>query len=166
MNTIRHTSGRLLIAACLVLPLLAGCTKEEAAAPVEKAAVAVPANNDENAWNAYLTDVVTRNLGNSTTPYVYTLPAPDTADFQGYYDRQLEKALGDVQRGIGEGYLLAFGSPDSTKSADLLVASFEGAPPATMKSVTVLFIGNQADEARTRAAVEPTGATYKFIQSR
>jgi len=162
MNTI----SRLLITACLVLPLLAGCKKEEAVAPVEKAAVAVPPTNEETAWNAYLTDVVTRNLGNATTPYLYTLPAPDTADFQGYYDRQLEKALGDVQRGIGEGYLLAFGSPDSTKSADLLVSSFEGAPAATMKSVSVLFIGNQADEARTRAAVEPTGATYKFIQAR
>lgn len=162
MNTI----SRLLITACLVLPLLAGCKKEEAAAPVGKAAVAVPTTNDETLWNAYLTDVVQRNVGTATSTYVYTLPASDMADYQGWYDRQLEKAKGDVQRGIGEGYLLAYGSPDSTKSADLLVASFEGAPEDTMKNVTVLFIGNDADEARTRAAVEPTGATYKFIKSR
>lgn len=162
MNTIR----RLMISSLLVLPLLAACQKEEAAAPVEKAAVAVPANNDEAAWNAYLTDVVQRNVGTATSTYVYTLPGTDIEDYQGWYDRQLEKAKGDVQRGIGEGYLLAFGSPDSTKSADLLVAAFEGAPVDTMKSVVVLFIGNQADEARTRAAVEPTGATYKFVQAR
>lgn len=158
--------NRLLLTACVVLPLLAGCKKEEAAAPVEKAAVAVPTTTDENAWNAYLSDVVTRNMGSATTPYLYTLPAPDVAEYQGWYDRQLEKAKGDVQRGIGEGYLLAYGSPDSTKTADLLVASFEGAPVGMMKAVTVLFIGNQADEARTRAAVEPTGATYKFIAAR
>lgn len=160
-----NTATRLLLTACLAMPVLAACKKEEPV-KVEKAAVAVPTTNDENAWNAYLTDVVTRNIGEATSTYVYTLPASDVADFQGTYDRQLEAAQGAIQRGILEGNLLAYGSPDSAKSADLLVASFEGAPAGSMKGVTVLFIGNQADEARTRAAVEPTGATYKFIQAR
>lgn len=159
------TTTRLLLAACLTLPVLAACKKDEPV-KVEKAAVAVPADNDENAWNAYLTDVVTRNLGDATSTYVYTLPAADVADFQGTYDRQLEAAQGAISRGVLEGNLLAYGSPDSAKSADLLVASFEGAQAGSMKGVTVLFIGNQADEARTRAAVEPTGATYKFIAAR
>lgn len=156
---------RSLLTAFLALTVLSACTKEEEA-PVEKAPVAVPAGNDEAAWNAYLTDVVSRNIGEATGTYVYTLPAADVADFQGTYDRQLDAAKGAIERGVLPGNLVAFGSPDSAKSADLMVASFAAAQPGSMKGVTVLFIGNQADEARTRAAVEPTGATYKFIKAR
>ncbi len=158
---------RLLLIAALTLPFAVACQKEEAApAKTEAPAVAKPTTKDEAAWNAYLTDVVTRNIGDATSTFVYTLPASDAADFQGTYDRQLEAAKGAISRGVMEGNLLAYGSPDSAKSADLLVGSFDGAQPGSMKGVTVLFIGNQADEARTRAAVEPTGATYKFIAAR
>ena len=56
-------SNRLLLAACLVLPFLGACKKEDAAQSAVKAPVTMPATaTDENAWNAYLTDVVTRNL--------------------------------------------------------------------------------------------------------
>jgi hypothetical protein len=158
-------STRLLLAACLMLPLLGACKKEEAAQATVKAPVAVPTvATDENAWNAYLTDVVTRNLDNATSTYVYTLPAETAADFQGAYDRQLEKAEMDMSRGGVEGTLLAFGGPNSAKSADLAVAAFAKTAPGTMKGVKVLFIGDQADSDRVKAAVEPTGASYKFVE--
>ncbi len=160
-------STRLLLAACLVLPLLGACKKEEAAQETAKAPVAVPTvATDENAWNAYLTDVVTRNIDNATSTYVYTLPADSSADFQGAYDRQLEKAESDMARGGVEGTLLAFGGPNSAKSADLAVAAFAQATPGTMKGVKVLFIGDQADSDRVKAAVEPSGATYKFVEAK
>ncbi|GAB3357801.1 hypothetical protein [Lysobacter tyrosinilyticus] len=160
-------STRLLLTACLVLPFLGACKKEEAAQATAKAAVAMPATpTDENAWNAYLTDVVTRNLDGATTPLVYTLPADTTEDFQGFYDRQLEKAESDMMRGGVEGTLLAFGGPNSAKTADLAAAAFAKASPGTMKGVKVLFIGAAADSDRVKAAVEPSGASYKFVEAK
>ncbi|MFC5570757.1 hypothetical protein ACFPN1_11865 [Lysobacter yangpyeongensis] len=160
-------STRLLLAACLALPFLGGCKKQETAQETVKAPVAMPTvATDENAWNAYLTDVVTRNLDNATSTYVYTLPADSSADFQGAYDRQLEKAETDMSRGGVEGTLLAFGGPNSAKSADLAVAAFAKAAPDSMKGVKVLFIGAQADSDRVKAAVEPTGASYKFVEAK
>src|SRR5262245_45843383 len=118
---------RLLFAACLLLPLALGaCKKEEAPAAVA-APMAKPTTNDDAAWGAYLGDVVRRNMEGATNTYVYVLPAPETADFQGYYDRQLEKSQGDIERGILENTLIAFGSPNSEKTANLAVASFEKA---------------------------------------
>jgi hypothetical protein len=161
------TTTRLLLAACLALPFLGACKKEEAAQETVKAPVSMPATaTDENAWNAYLTDVVTRNLDNATSTFVYTLPADSSPDFQGAYDRQLEKAEVDLSRGGVEGTLLAFGGPNSAKSADLAVAAFSKAAPDTMKGVKVLFIGAQADSDRVKAAVEPSGATFKFVEAK
>lgn len=158
----------LLLIAALTLPFLAACKKDEAAAPVatQGAAVPAPTTSDETAWNAYLTDVVKRNLDGAFSTYVYTLPAADTPDFQGYYDRQLEKALGDVQRGGVEGTLLAFGSPNSGKSADLAVAAFTKAAPGSMKGVKVIFIGDAADKDRVEAVVKPSGGNFQFVEAK
>ena len=162
-----NTATRLLFAAFLALPFLGACKKEEAVQETVKAPVAVPASaTDENAWNAYLTDVVTRNLDGATSTYVYTLPADSAADFQGAYDRQLEKAEADMSRGGVEGTLLAFGGPNSAKSADLAVAAFSQAAPGTMNGVRVLFIGDAADSERVKAAVGPSNATYKFVEAK
>ena len=160
-------STRLLLTACLVLPFLGACKKEEAAQEAAKPVVAMPTTpTDESAWNDYLTDVVTRNLDGATTPLVYTLPAETTADFQGFYDRQLEKAEADMMRGGVEGTLLAFGGPNSARSADLAAAAFSKATPGTMKGVKVLFIGSAADSERVKAAVAPSEASYKFVEAK
>ena len=162
-----NTATRLLLAALLALPFLGACKKEEAMQETAKAPVAMPADaTDENAWNAYLTDVVTRNLDAATSTYVYTLPADSSEDFQGAYDRQLEKAEADMSRGGVEGTLLAFGGPNSAKSADLAVAAFAQTMPGTQNGVRVLFIGDAADSDRVKAAVEPSGATYKFVEAK
>lgn len=160
------TSTRLMLIACLALPMLAACKKDEAPQVEAAPALTAPTTSDETAWNAYLTDVVTRQADGATGLYAYTLPAPDSDDFQGYYDRQLEKAELDVARGGVEGTLLAFGSPASAKSADLAVASFAKAEPGTMKGVRVLFIGDAADSERVKAAVERTGATFQFVEAK
>lgn len=160
-------TNRLLLIACLVLPMLAGCKKEEAPQQVEAAPLTAPTTQDENAWSAYLVDVVKRNMeGINSTPYLYTLPASTAADFQGAYDRQLEKAQGDVGRGIIEGNLLAFGGPESAKMADLVIAAFSKVDAASMKGVRVLFIGDAADNERVKAAVTPAGVDYRFIEAK
>lgn len=157
---------RLLMTACLLLPLTLGACKKEEEKVAEAAPMTAPTTSDENAWNAYLTDVVRRNLEGATNTYVYVLPAPDNADFQGYYDRQLEKAQADIERGILENTLIAFGSPNSEKTANLAVAAFERAEAGKLKGVKVVFVGSTADNARVMAAVEPSGATYRFVEAK
>ncbi|GAA5077135.1 hypothetical protein GCM10025759_22740 [Lysobacter panacisoli] len=161
------TTTRLMLIACLSLPVLAACSKQDdKTAAVAQAPLAAPTTNDGNAWDTYLTQVVNRHIEGATSVYLYTLPDPAGADFQGNYDRQLEKAQGDVARGGVEGTLLAYGSQNSAKSADLAVASFAQAQPGMMKGVRVMFIGAQADSDRVKAAVEPSGAKYEFIEAK
>ena len=158
------TTTRLLLIALLSLPMLAACNKEAEKPAVVDAPLSAPKTSDEAAWSDYLSDVIKRNANGATNLYGYTLPAPDSPDFQGSYDRQLEAATGGVSRGGVEGTIIAFGSPSSAKSADLAVSAFSVAQAASMKGVVVLFIGDAADSARVEAAVVPSGATYRFVQ--
>lgn len=161
------TTTRLLLIACLVLPLLAACKKDEAPkVEAVQAPLVAPAGTDSAAWDAYLTQVVTRNIDGATNVYLYTLPSETAADFEGEYGRQLEKAQADVARGGVEGTLLAYGSQNSAKSADLAIASFSKAQAGSMKGVKVLFIGAPADSERVKAAVAPSGSDYKFVEAK
>jgi hypothetical protein len=158
---------RLLLAACLALPL-AACQKE-AEAPVEtaQAPLVAPDKSDDAGWRAYLTQVVERNIGAITNqPFLYYLPNQSDPEFQAKYDRQLEQARNAIARGIVGGNLIAFGSPESAKMADIAVAAFEGVPADTMKKVKIVFIGDAADGERVKAAVAPTGADYVFVEAK
>src|SRR5690606_24275655 len=73
--------------------------------------------------------------------------------------RMLEKAQTDIARGILSGNMLAYASPASAKMADIVIASFEGVEPDTMKGVRLVFIGKPAAGGRVRAAVDPAGGT-------
>jgi hypothetical protein len=158
-------SARLMLIACLALPF-AACKKEEAA-PVEKAALTAPKNDDRAAWSAYLSDVVTRNMeGIQNQPFVYMVPSEALPDFADQYERLLEKAKTDVARGIISGNLLAYGGYNSPKVADMVVESFKDVQPNSMKGVRVLFIGQAADSPRVEAAVKPAGVEYKFIEAK
>ena len=149
------TTTRLLLIALLSLPMLAACQKEEATDTVAEAKPAVtrPAdNNDEQAWGVYLSDVVTRNMGDITNnPYLYYLPSSDSEGFEGAHERLKEEVELAMQRGIVEGNLVAFGSPESTMMADIVVGAFAQVDPASMKGVRVIFIGDAADSERVRA---------------
>lgn len=166
-----NTTTRALLIACLALPFVAACNKEGAgdqpAVEAAQAPLTAPKTDSEDEWGAYLVEVVKRNMeGVTSSPYLYTLPPESSADFQGSYDRQLEKAQMDVQRGITEGNLLAYGGPSSTKMADLVVAAFAKAQPASMKGVKVLFIGSPADSERVKTAVTPAGVDFKFVEAK
>ncbi|NDK39611.1 hypothetical protein DT603_12245 [Pseudoxanthomonas gei] len=157
---------RMLLAACLVLTF-AACKKQEVAAPVEAAPLTAPASGDDAAWKAYLQDVVARNMGEITNnPFLYYLPAATDPDFEDKYTAQLEQAKNAIARGIVGGNLIAYGSPESARMADIAIASFAGVPADTMKKVKILFIGKPADGERVKAAVAPTGADYVFIEAK
>ena len=165
-----NTTTRLLMIALLSMPLLAACQKEEAPA-ADAAAVAAPltrpATNDDAEWGAYLSDVVTRNMGDITrNPYLYYLPGSDSAGFEGARERLQEEVEVAMQRGIVEGNLVAFGSPESAMMADIIVSAFAKVDPGSMDGVRVLFIGDAADNERVKTAVAPAGVVYQFIEAK
>jgi hypothetical protein len=161
------TISKLLLTACLALPLAACNTEEEAPVDTVEAPLVAPDKSDDAGWREYLSQVVTRNMGEITnSPFLYYLPTQDDPEFQAKYNRQLEQASNAVARGIVGGNLIAFGSPESEKMADIAVASFEGVPEDTMKKVKILFIGDAADGARVEAAVTPSGADYVFVEAK
>lgn len=165
MNTI----SRLLLIAVLTLPF-AACNKEaDAPAETAKAAVPAPTTDDAAAWRTYVSDVVNRNMeGVNTAPFVYLLPAESSADFEGSYDRLLDKARSDISRGILPGNLLAYSaaSPSSAKAADMVVTTFGDVKPGKLKDVKVLFIGKAEDNERVKAAVVPAGVNYVFVETK
>lgn len=160
------TITRLLLIACLVLPF-AACKKQEAAAPAEAAPVAAPTNGDDNAWKAYLQDLIPRNMGNITNqPYVYYLTGQADPEFQAKYDRQLDQVKIALGRGVVGGNLIAFASPESAKMAEIVEAGFKDVPADTMKGVRILFVGQATEKDRVAAAVAPSGADFVFIEAR
>ena len=161
---------KLVLLAVAFATTLAACGKKEeekavAAAPV---VVALPTNaSDNQAWKAYIMSVVKQNMaGIRTSPYTYYLPDATASDFEDQYDRQLDNVTGVVGRGVLPGNMLAFGSPDSTRMANLVVEAFTGISPGSMKDVRVLFVGAAADAERVRAVVEPSGATFIFHEAK
>lgn len=155
---------------------LSACKKEADASKTAAAPVVLtaPANGgDDNAWKAYLGQVVGQNMGGVTDRvYPYYLPAnssvptPGDPDNHSQYDRQLQNVSDVVARTVLPGNMLAFGSPDSTKMGDLIVTAMTGAKPEALKGSQVLFIGNAADSARVKAVVEAAGGKYIFVESK
>lgn len=140
------------------------------AAPV---ALHAPATSDDKEWKVYLQGVVGQNMAGVTDrvfPYYLpansTTPTPGDAENRSQYDRQLENVTSVLSRTVMPGNMLVFGSPDSTKMADLVISAFSGGKPDALKGSQVLFIGSQADSARVGVAVEAVGGKYIFVESK
>jgi hypothetical protein len=98
------TMTRVILIACLALPFLVACKKQEAPQAAVKPAMSAPATDDRQAWVEYINDVVPRNMaGIVNQPYVYLLPGESAADFQDQNDSKLEKEQSDYARGINTG---------------------------------------------------------------
>lgn len=166
------TRALLSIALLLSSLVLAGCQKEEeaATAPVELTA---PTSTDDAEWKDYLGKVIGRNqAGVTDRVFSYYLPmnsdTPAEGDMDGktMFDRQLENVATVVQRTVLPGNMLAFGSPDSAKMADLIVMAFTDADPKALEGSQVLFIGKAEDNERVKAAVEAASARYTFVEAK
>ena len=151
---------------------------EETAAAAQAAkapppALHAPATADDKLWQPYLQQVISRNqaaVTDHTTAYYLPAdsdtPSPEDSDGKSKYDRQLENVTTVVQRTVLPGNMLAFGSPNSTRMADLIVAAFNGGAADAMKGSQVLFIGKAEDSARVQAAVEAVGGKYIFVEAK
>ncbi|MEO5629373.1 MAG: hypothetical protein ABIQ62_06360 [Thermomonas sp.] len=162
-----NTLTRLLAIACLTLTF-AACKKEEAPkVEVVAAPLTAPTTDELPAWRAYVTDVAKRNMdGITNSPYVYFLPGESAEGYGGQYERQLEKLEADLSRGIIEGNMLVFASPSSGKLAEMATTAFAQVVPGTMKGVKVLFIGKSEDSDKVKAAAEPSGVNYIFVEAK
>ena len=170
----RSAATHLVLLALLALSLGA-CTPAGDEADKEKAPAVVltaPKGTDDNQWKAYISQEIGKHDDNITEQlYTYYLPVnsdtPDGSDgTSSMYGRQLEQVTNVVLRTVLPGNMLAFGSPDSAKMADLIVAAFAGAKPDALKGSTVVFIGDAADNARVEAAVRAAGAGYVFVEAK
>ena len=93
-------------------------------------------------------------------------PADGAIPTDDEYTRQLDNVSGTVARGVLPGNMLAFGSPESAKMAEIIENAFSGVAPDSMKGVRVLFIGQATEKDRVQAAVAPSGAEYVFIEAK
>ena len=161
-----NTMTRSLVIACLALSF-AACKKEEAPKAEVAAPLSAPTTDDATAWRAYVNDVATRNMdGVNNSPFVYFLPSDKAEGFGGLYERLLQKLEEDLGRGIQEGNMLVFASPAQEKTTEMVETAFKPVPPGSMKGVKVIFIGTPILGERVRAAVEPAGVKYIFVEAK
>jgi major membrane immunogen (membrane-anchored lipoprotein) len=165
----------LAFAACATL-LLGGCGQndEEKAKAAEAAAAAEAAKPvpmptdpaDKAAWKKYLSTTVLQNMKGVKTnrPFMYLVPAGEGADQDSARKDQLDNVSITVQRGVLPGNMMAFGGPDSKRTADLVIASATAAQDGALKGVVVLFIGAQADSDRVKDALGKSAAEYRFVE--
>lgn len=132
-----------------------------------------PKSSDDKAWKEYLQQVVKQNMAGVTDrvfPYYLpansTVPTPGDAENRSQYDRQLENVGTVLARTVLPGNMLVFGSPDSAKMGDLVIASFAGGSADALRGSQVLFIGAQPDSVRVRVAAEAVGAKYIFVEAK
>lgn len=145
---------------------LSACQKQaDQTAPVQQ--VARPTSPTDTAgWKAYLVQMVTKNMEGMTAnqPYMYYVPAgTDDASVQAR-QRQLDNVSGTVARGVLPGNLMAFGGPDSSQTAQMIITAFKDAQPGSFKGVIVLYVGDKADAQGVAQALQPSAATFRFVQ--
>ncbi|MDE1897583.1 MAG: hypothetical protein KGI40_04415 [Xanthomonadaceae bacterium] len=146
---------------------LSACQKQSDQTAPQAQQVARPTSpTDAAGWKNYLVQVVTKNMQGMTAnqPYMYYVPAgADDASVQAR-QRQLENVSGTVARGVLPGNLMAFGGPDSSQTAQMIITAFKDASPGSFKGVIVLFVGDQADEQGVAQALQGSAATFRFVQ--
>ena len=164
-----------LPAALLAALLLAGChagdgDSDDAASSAAPATPVAPVGNDDMAWKTYLSEVINLHTdGITERTFPYYLPAGvDPSVPEGEYFRLQNLVRDAVLRGVLPGNMLAFGSPDSSRMADLIVEAFsaEGVKDTALRGSRVLFIGQAKDESRVRQAVLASGAEFRFVEAK
>jgi hypothetical protein len=168
----RYPLALLLLSAVIGL---SACESPESDVNTDKKAavrpaVPKPSNNDDKLWKPYVADKIGRHMDVVSDRVIsYYLPADNAtieADGRSKFDRLAEGVTAAVSRTVLPGNLLAFGSPDSKRMADLIESAFSGAKPDALKGSTVLFVGNAEDSARIQPMVEASGARYIFEEAK
>lgn len=121
--------------------------------------------SDIRGWQNYATLVVHANIGNITnSPYVYLVPMADDPANAAAVAKVRDQLASVVAATVLPGNMIAAVGPSSATTAQVLESAFRNVVPGSFRGVVVLFIGDRADEPVVRAAVAPSGATFKFAQ--
>lgn len=162
------TYARVVLIGLACWIALSACKKEEVAKPVAAPVATLPTDPaDLEGWKKYLKVTVQQNMeGIRQRPYMYFVPSITDEETQRQYDAQLTNIQDTLARGVLPGNMIAFGSPDSAKLADLIIEAFKLAGPGSLKGVRVLFIGAAADQQRVRDAVAPSEGDFVFVEAK
>ena len=161
----KHPNAAVPASAQTAAPTSAGTAAQPAAAETSDEGPCVRATIEASTWQPYLQQIVIANMGNITNnPYFYFVPSSKYPENQGYISRTQDQLNSVVQATVLPGNMVAAGGPDSATTAQLMENAFKQASPGSFKGVVVLFIGDKADEAAVKSAVDPSGATFKFVQ--
>ena len=89
-------------------------------------------------WKKYLVSVVTANMQGvkSNRPYMYFVPGGNDDGAQLDRQNQLDNVGNVVARGVLPGNMMAFGGPDSTITAQLVVDAFKEVQAGSFKDVS------------------------------
>jgi len=159
--------------ACVATLSLSACdqpkTPEQAVAEQKPEVVAMPTDPaDKAGWKKYLVSVVTANMQGvkSNHPYMYFVPGGEDEASVADRNNQFENVHNTVLRGVLPGNMMAFGGPDSKMTSDLIINAFKDAQAGSFKDVVVLFIGQTAEGAAVKLALDPSGADVRFVQAK
>jgi len=132
--------------------------------PNGRALRAKPANvTDMQGWHAYLSQVAHAHMdGVQNTPYMYFVPAGDDSAAVAARSHVQNILNGVVTVTLLPGNMICVGGPDSSKTADVIVAAFKNVRPGSFDGVVVLFIGDPADRQRVEDAVSSSRAEFRF----
>lgn len=151
------------VALACALFTLGACEK---AAPPPDPALTVPANaSDSVAWKTYITAVTKKMIPADKSKRIFATFVEFGSD-EAKAARTVENIRNFVARGIADGTLILFASPDSPLMADIVEKAFVEPKPDLLKGISVIFIGQKAEEERVRTAVTAWGATFVFHEAK
>ncbi|RDS83088.1 hypothetical protein DWU98_08155 [Dyella monticola] len=166
MRKLTLVATALALTGCLALSACNNGQQGDGQQQAQQQQVTKPTDpNDTKAWGAYLGQIVQKNMQGMSAPqpYAYMIPAGDSDDVKDARDRQLSNVQDIVARGVLPGNLIAFGGPDSGKTADLVTTAFKDAKSGSLKGVIIIVIGDQGDQQRVEDVLKPTDATIRYI---
>lgn len=156
---------RLIAPIALACALLTLGACQEAAPPPDPAKV-VPANPaDSVAWKAYVSAVSKTLVPADQSSRIFATFVEHNQDPE-KTARTVENIKNFIGRGIAEGTTILFASPDSPVVADIVEQAFADPKADSLKTIRVIFIGQEAERERVRAAVTAWGANFVFHEAK
>lgn len=157
---------RLLATLALACALFALGACQEAPPPPDPAATAPSNPADTVAWKTYLSAVVKKIVPADQSKRIFATFLENAASEE-LKARTLENVKNFIGRGIAEGTLILFASPDSEQMAAFIELAFAEPPkPDMLKGISVIFIGKATEQERVAAAIAPWGATLVFHEAK